>query len=171
MCAIMGYTAKDIPVSQLQQGFAATKSRGPDDSRVLETKSGTLLFHRLAIMGPEPAGMQPFSTGDGSAVVCNGELYGWRKQRQELEARGYVFRSGSDCELLLPLVMAEIVDTAIPAGDTRYIFRLGAAMLVLSAVSMACGVGACLSCVVDTVGGKRRACVDGPVFPAEEVVW
>ncbi len=36
---------------------------------------------------------------------------------------------------------------------------------------MACGVGACLSCVVDTVGGKRRACVDGPVFSAEEVVW
>ena len=36
---------------------------------------------------------------------------------------------------------------------------------------MACGVGACLSCVVDTVAGKRRACVDGPVFPAEEVVW
>lgn len=36
---------------------------------------------------------------------------------------------------------------------------------------MACGVGACLSCVVDTVDGKRRACVDGPVFPASEVVW
>ena len=32
---------------------------------------------------------------------------------------------------------------------------------------MACGVGACLSCVVDTVDGKRRACVDGPVFPCE----
>lgn len=36
---------------------------------------------------------------------------------------------------------------------------------------MACGVGACLSCVVDTVNGKRRACVDGPVFPSQEVVW
>lgn len=36
---------------------------------------------------------------------------------------------------------------------------------------MACGVGACLSCVVDTVNGKRRACVDGPVFDASEVVW
>ena len=36
---------------------------------------------------------------------------------------------------------------------------------------MACGVGACLSCVVNTVDGKRRACVDGPVFKAEEVVW
>lgn len=36
---------------------------------------------------------------------------------------------------------------------------------------MACGVGACLSCVVDTVDGKRRACVDGPVFDADKVVW
>lgn len=36
---------------------------------------------------------------------------------------------------------------------------------------MACGVGACLSCVVDTVDGKRRACVDGPVFDAQKVVW
>ena len=35
------------------------------------------------------------------------------------------------CELLLPLVMAEIVDVAIPAGDTGYIFLLGALMLVL----------------------------------------
>lgn len=36
---------------------------------------------------------------------------------------------------------------------------------------MACGIGACLSCVVDTVDGKKRACVDGPVFDAAEVVW
>ena len=44
------------------------------------------------------------------------------------------------CELLLPLVMAQIVDTAIPAGDVGLIFKLGALMLVLSAVSMLCGV-------------------------------
>lgn len=36
---------------------------------------------------------------------------------------------------------------------------------------MACGIGACLSCVVDTVEGKKRACVDGPVFDADKVVW
>ena len=36
---------------------------------------------------------------------------------------------------------------------------------------MACGIGACLSCVVTTVGGRKRACVDGPVFDAEEVCW
>ena len=36
---------------------------------------------------------------------------------------------------------------------------------------MACGIGACLSCVVDTVDGKRRSCIDGPVFDARKVVW
>ena len=36
---------------------------------------------------------------------------------------------------------------------------------------MACGIGACLSCVVDTVEGRRRSCVDGPVFDARKVVW
>ncbi len=36
---------------------------------------------------------------------------------------------------------------------------------------MACGVGACLSCVVETVHGKKRSCVDGPVFDAQEVAW
>ena len=103
MCSIMGYTARDISLEQLQKAFAATKNRGPDDSRSLELSSGTLLFHRLAIMGVHPEGMQPFTAADGSAVVCNGELYGFRKLKKEMEARGYVFASGSDCELLLPL--------------------------------------------------------------------
>lgn len=34
---------------------------------------------------------------------------------------------------------------------------------------MACGIGACLSCVVETSDGKKRVCVDGPVFDAEKV--
>jgi NAD(P)H-flavin reductase len=32
---------------------------------------------------------------------------------------------------------------------------------------MACGVGACLGCTVQTTGGNRRVCADGPIFPAE----
>lgn len=34
---------------------------------------------------------------------------------------------------------------------------------------MACGLGACLSCAVDTKHGRRKVCKDGPVFPAGEV--
>ncbi len=36
---------------------------------------------------------------------------------------------------------------------------------------MACGIGACLGCAVATNGGYRRVCRDGPVFPAEEVIF
>jgi dihydroorotate dehydrogenase electron transfer subunit len=36
---------------------------------------------------------------------------------------------------------------------------------------MACGVGACLGCTCETKQGYKRVCVDGPVFPMEEVVW
>jgi NAD(P)H-flavin reductase len=36
---------------------------------------------------------------------------------------------------------------------------------------MACGVGACLGCTVKTTGGNRRCCADGPIFPAEELIF
>jgi len=46
--------------------------------------------------------MQPFLLG-GNAVVCNGELYGFRRTKEELIAKGYTFISDSDCEIILPL--------------------------------------------------------------------
>jgi NAD(P)H-flavin reductase len=36
---------------------------------------------------------------------------------------------------------------------------------------MACGVGACLGCTVPTIHGNRRCCADGPIFPAEELIF
>lgn len=97
MCSIMGYTAKDIRLEDLRKGFDKTVSRGPDMSRTLETPAGWLFFHRLAIMGLTEEGMQPFEL-DGSAVVCNGELYGFRSVKEELQRKGYTFKSDSDCE-------------------------------------------------------------------------
>lgn len=35
---------------------------------------------------------------------------------------------------------------------------------------MACGLGACLGCTVETVHGNKRACKDGPVFSSEELI-
>ena len=45
-------------------------------------------------------------------------------------------------ELLLPLVMADIVDAGIPAGDLAYILRRGMLMVVMALISMSLGVGA-----------------------------
>ena len=102
MCSIMGYCSKDADTEVFKTHFARTISRGPDDSRIIDTGEGLMGFHRLAIMGLSPEGMQPFELG-GSYLVCNGEIYGFKKLRGYLKRRGYTFKSESDCEILLPL--------------------------------------------------------------------
>ena len=102
MCSIIGYCGGCRDEESFERGFARTKSRGPDDTRVIRTGEGLLGFHRLAIMGLTPSGMQPFEL-NGSFVVCNGEIYGFEKIRAELAKKGYNFNSDSDCEILLPL--------------------------------------------------------------------
>ena len=101
MCSIIGYCGKDFDPTEFTEGFYRTLSRGPDDTRLVDVGQGVLGFHRLAIMGLTPEGMQPFEL-NGSFVVCNGEIYGFEKLRQELEG-AYTFKSDSDCEVLLPL--------------------------------------------------------------------
>ncbi|MDE6211479.1 MAG: asparagine synthase B [Clostridia bacterium] len=101
MCSIMGYDGKDVAVEEFKKALDATISRGPDDTRIVETKSSILGFHRLAIMGLTQEGMQPFSLG-GDYCVCNGEIYCFRPIKEKLKAK-YDFRSDSDCEIILPL--------------------------------------------------------------------
>ena len=108
MCSIMGYCDCCAAFSDFEEGFKKTVSRGPDDSRIIDTGKGLLGFHRLAIMGLTPDGMQPFEL-DGSYVVCNGEIYGYEKIKEELSKK-YTFKSGSDCEILLPLYREYGVD-------------------------------------------------------------
>lgn len=70
-----------------------------------------------------------------------------------------------------PLPMCIAADTAFcgnassGAGD-----RLMEAEVSLE-TRMACGVGACYSCSIETKIGRRKVCVDGPVFRWGDVVW
>lgn len=102
MCSIMGYCGCSLSKEDFRMGFDKTISRGPDMSRVIDLDGGIMGFHRLAIMGLTEEGMQPFSLS-GRYVVCNGEIYGFRPLKKELEEKGYRFMSDSDCEILLPL--------------------------------------------------------------------
>ena len=101
MCSIMGYKGTSVPGEKFKECFDKTISRGPDMQRIQTFGDVTLGFERLAIMGLTEEGMQPFICGE-NAVVCNGEVYGFRKLKKELEAE-YTFKSDSDCEILLPL--------------------------------------------------------------------
>ena len=102
MCTIMGYCGKNGGMVKVTQGLEATISRGPDDCRIIDLQDGVLGFQRLSIMGLTADGMQPF-TLDDNYVVCNGEIYGFTKIRDDLKKKGYTFKSDSDCEILLPL--------------------------------------------------------------------
>ncbi len=102
MCSILGTTSKTIKQEELRPFFDRTIPRGPDMSKLIETPIGYLGFHRLAIMGLHLEGMQPFEL-EGDIAVCNGEIYGFRKMKKELQKKGYSFKSDSDCEVILPL--------------------------------------------------------------------
>ena len=102
MCSIIGYCGSGATYSTFLDGFSKTVSRGPDDMKIVDTGKGLLGFRRLAIMGLTPEGMQPFEM-DGSYVVCNGEIYGFDKLKEQLIKKGYSFKSESDCEIILPL--------------------------------------------------------------------
>ena len=102
MCTIMAYCGKSGSTELVSSGLEATISRGPDDQRIIEVADGVLGFQRLSIMGLTPEGMQPFELED-NYIVCNGEIYGFKKLRDELTAKGYSFKSDSDCEILLPM--------------------------------------------------------------------
>lgn len=102
MCSIIGFCGSGVTFDLFKECFDKTKSRGPDDSRIIDTGKGLLGFHRLAIMGLTSEGMQPFKLGK-SYALCNGEIYGFEKMKADLIKKGYSFVSDSDCEILLPL--------------------------------------------------------------------
>ena len=68
MCSIMGYCDTCDDFAEFKKGFDKTVSRGPDDSRIVDTGKGLLGFNRLSIMGLTPDGMQPFEL-DGSYAI------------------------------------------------------------------------------------------------------
>ena len=87
MCCVMGYTGHDLSAAKFKEYLLRTVMRGPDDQRVVEGPFGLMGFGRLAIMGLTPEGMQPFYRG-ADCVVCNGELYGFRFEKEDPEAPG-----------------------------------------------------------------------------------
>jgi asparagine synthase (glutamine-hydrolysing) len=86
----------------------ALAHRGPDGEGVYASNRALLVHRRLAIIDPTPAGAQPMGSGDGRwQLAYNGEVYNHRELRAGLESHGEVFRTSSDTEVLLRLLMRE----------------------------------------------------------------
>ncbi|MGZ8248522.1 asparagine synthase (glutamine-hydrolyzing) [Methylomagnum sp.] len=115
MCGIGGmisaHPLSDAAISAARAGVQHLYHRGPDGfGEVTECGlTGTdttrlyLGMRRLSIIDLN-GGWQPLYNEDRSvALVCNGEIYNYRELRAELETRGHVFRTGSDCEVIVHL--------------------------------------------------------------------
>ncbi len=70
---------------------------------------------------------------------------------------------------------ADIIYACGPEPMLKAVHDIAGKNKVLAYVSMekfmACGVGACLSCICETKYGYARACKDGPVFNSKDIIW
>jgi len=112
MCGIAGFSGR-FDGSLLARMSRTIHYRGPDDEgEYLARDAGIGLAHRrLSIIDLSPQGHQPMWDDTGTAVIVfNGEIFNYRELRRDLEARGFVFRSTSDTEVLLNLYLRDGVE-------------------------------------------------------------
>ncbi len=105
MCGIAGiYHGDGKPVGPAALGRmgAALAHRGPDGEGTWADGGIGFAHRRLAILDLTDAARQPMGNDDGTIwITYNGEIYNFRELRQELEGRGFRFRSRSDTEVVL----------------------------------------------------------------------
>lgn len=107
MCGITGWIdwQKDLTrfPAELEAMTETLAPRGPDASGAWINRHCALGHRRLSVMDPEN-GAQPMIRVYGDytySVVYNGELYNAPELKKELEARGHVFKTTCDTEVLL----------------------------------------------------------------------
>lgn len=111
MCGIAGIhayldVAPPVDRAELARINDRMAARGPDGSGLWLSSDGRIGFghQRLAIIDLSDAGAQPMHSGCGRyTITFNGEIYNYRELREGLMAKGHVFRSDSDTEVLLQL--------------------------------------------------------------------
>ncbi len=108
MCGIAGIISTD-PERLIKRMLESVAHRGRDDegvwiSNVIDAygRKVCLGHRRLAIIDTSPAGHEPMLSADGRYVVTfNGEIYNFKELRGQLSSRNYVFKTGTDTEVLL----------------------------------------------------------------------
>lgn len=107
MCGIYGVLAlggtRRLDPGVLGQMGRAIRHRGPDDDGMFVDEQLLLGMRRLSIIDVT-GGHQPIASEDGNVVVvCNGEIYNFRRLREDLERAGHRFATHSDTEVIVHL--------------------------------------------------------------------
>lgn len=94
-------------------------------------------------------------TDDGSAGF-RGNSVEYLVQKEKIDSGSVLYGCGPDPMLRALAGLAVEKDTQVWVSVEQV---------------MACGVGACMGCVVKTTSGYQRACKEGPVFSGRDIVW
>lgn len=101
MCGILG-TLPNTEQFLFRESLDTLEHRGRDDSGIWNDNGISLGHRRLSILDLSKSGHQPMSyLNERYHIVFNGEIYNFLEIRQELEIKGYIFRSQSDTEVAL----------------------------------------------------------------------
>ena len=121
MCGIFGIRtpADQIPDKALLEASVATLAHRGPDAGVTHAEPGLGLAHaRLSLVDTHARSDQPFWDETGRYVlIYNGEVYNFKELRAELESRGRSFRTTSDTEVVLQML--------IEYGPAKALPRLG----------------------------------------------
>jgi asparagine synthase (glutamine-hydrolysing) len=105
MCGIAGICERvgSQPglLAQVKVMASTLAHRGPDDDGSMGDELAAFGFRRLKIIDLA-GGHQPIASEDGAVwIMLNGEVYNYIELREQLRARGRVFRTRSDTEVAL----------------------------------------------------------------------
>lgn len=104
ICGVLGSIAPSDP-DLVERMMDTLRHRGPDGEGRWHSPTGLLGHRRLAIIDVDH-GHQPMVSPDGRyALIFNGEIYNYLELRQELIRKGVKFRTFSDTEVLLNLLV------------------------------------------------------------------
>jgi len=105
MCGIAGLfniSGGTVDEDCLKSMSESIVHRGPDDSGLFTEDCIGLAHRRLSIIDLSKEGRQPMANEDGSLLlIFNGEIYNYPEIREELTARGHIFRTETDSEVII----------------------------------------------------------------------
>lgn len=108
MCGIVGTAGLSNMDNPMSGALAALHHRGPDRADHITDGPVMLGQTRLSIIDLSSAADQPMLSADGRYVlVFNGEIYNYIELRDWLRGQGRAFRTQSDTEVLLQLLISQ----------------------------------------------------------------
>ena len=118
MCGFLVVGSEEFEMQLFNDSLDKAAYRGPDHQHMSVDHGITWGFNRLSIMDLSTNGNQPFVYKD-CVLVCNGEIYNYPDLKQKLDSE-YSFKSGSDCEVLIPLYDKYGIDIACKFLDAEF---------------------------------------------------